>query len=493
MDQTQVRSPIRPNRTSRMSSDSSIVPPSRGTPPANVVLRDVRGAPLSARRLVVLIVGVFLLLGANHSFAQRGGGRAGRTRPFICIYDCPDPSEGAADPTGDDLKKFDRLMAVQATPEQGTSFATTQQDVQAAATQIKILRQLLEKGAAASPPVDGSALSQLLARVRTGNQSFLASFSPAQELGLKDLITKLINADSDLGKQMTILNETFGTRQAPASLVSVTGNLDQAFTSLQSEQLALAREMSILPGEEQGLTFHLPQVTTTVELAGQQISLPAAGEAIRTSVVDGRSLFDLRVVVDLSDLQDSITDIFRSRLTVLPRCGEHIEVRQGMLLPQSAASLAVLHLHHEHWVCPPGAGRSTGGELLVAAGDATVEIKLSPSVDPNGDLHLASKIERVDADEAVRDSLLTGSLGATLAEQTGNVVLSGMQKGTDLKATLPTSARNAMTIQKTQFQGGSTGQLRLVLDGQLQFSDEQTKEFAAELKWQLTSQTTSSQ
>ena len=445
---------------------------------------------LSSRHKIqfALIVGIVQLTGTTAVLAQHGGGHAARSRPFICVYDCRDP-EDAADLTRNDLKKFDQLMAVQATPEQSAAFARTQLDFEAAAAQLKSFRQILENRPTPSVQPDYRAnLGRTLDRARTGNQNFLASFSSAQESGLKDLITKLATADSDLGKEMTVWNEIFQGSQVPANIAGAAGNLDKALASVQSERLTLAREMSILPGEEQNLTFYLPQVNTSAQIADRQVSLPAAGEAIRTSVEDGLSLFDLRLVVDFSDLQDNITDIFRSRLFSAPRCGEHIEVRQAMLLAQSAASLVVLRLHHERWICPPGAASGGGEEMLFASGNATVEIKLSPSIDQNGGLHLVSEIGHIEADDVFRDSLLTGSVGNTLTEQISSVVLSAMKNGAEAESTLPPAARNVAAIQKVQFQAGGAGQLRLVLDGQMRLSEEQTKEFAAQLKQQLSAQ-----
>jgi hypothetical protein len=262
---------------------------------------------------------------------------------------------------------------------------------------------------------------------------------------------------------------------------------------LRSGQLALAREMGILPNDEKDLTFHLPQVTSSADIGGRHLSIPVAGEAIRSSVTNGQSLFDLRLVVDLSDLQDNVAGILRSRLAAAPECGQRIAVQQATLLSQSAESLTVLHLHHERWICPPGVEREGGGQLLVAEGDATVEIKLSPSADSNGDLHLVAKVSHVDADEVFRDSLLTGPLGAKLAGQVGNLVLSTIKKGADLATILPPAAYQAVTIQTARFQAGGADQLRLVLDGQLRFSDEQIKEFAVQLRQQLSAQATPSQ
>ena len=161
---------------------------------------DVHGIRKCASRSIVLLAGVVLLTGTSDLLAQRGAGR-GTARPFVCVYDCRDPSEGA-DLTRNDLKTFDQLMAVQAAAEQSAAFARIQQDLQAAATQLKTLREPQESNPSTPLQSDSAAaLYQLLDRVRTANQNFLASFSAAQKSGLKELIRRVSNADSDLGKE----------------------------------------------------------------------------------------------------------------------------------------------------------------------------------------------------------------------------------------------------------------------------------------------------
>jgi hypothetical protein len=66
-----------------------------------------------------------------------------------------------------------------------------------------------------------------------------------------------------------------------------------------------------------------------------------------------------------------------------------------------------------------------------------------------------------------------------------------MLKAADLKAALPPAAPGSGTIRKAQFQDAGAGQLRLVLEGQLQLSDEQTKQFVAQLKQPLSAPETS--
>jgi len=125
--------------------------------------------------------------------------------------------------------------------------------------------------------------------------------------------------------------------------------------------------------------------------------------------------------------------------------------------------------------------------MEVAGGDGTIEVKLSPSVgqqsvEQSAGLSLVSEITRVDAERLLRDMLRSGDLGDTLRQQIAASVLSALQKGTDLKATLPPAAQQSAILQKAQFQDAGAGQLSLVLEGQLQFSDEQTQQFAAQLK-----------
>jgi len=149
----------------------------------------------------------------------------------------------------------------------------------------------------------------------------------------------------------------------------------------------------------------------------------------------------------------------------------------------------VARLHFEHWVCPP----DQQSPMEVAGGDGTIEVKLTPSVEAKTGLSLVSEITRVDASGFLRDSIRSGDLGVTLREQIAASILSALQKGTDLKATLPPVAQESATLVKAQFHDAGADQLNLVLDGQLQFSDEQTQQFAVQLKQRLSAQGTTPQ
>jgi hypothetical protein len=476
--------------------------------------------PVSPNRIsragaVSLIAAVVLLASPGKTLAQRGGGRSqpgANSRSVICVHDCVEPHSGLGP---DDDRYLEHLMAVQATTEQNASFTALLQETQAARTQLQSLLTPLKNDPGSSRLSDPPAtLDQAIEKARNDTQNFLASFTPAQKSGLKDVTRKLANADAELDKQRTTFARSLQSPKPDTAPVATSAaNLDNALANFQNEQLALGREMSIvLPADDQELVFILPPVRTLIDLAGQPISIAASGAASRSSAADSHDQFSLRVAADLSDLQQNITGILRSLLTSSPRCGERIEIQHAFLTPQSPASLVVTYLHFERWICPGGAS-----PMELASGDGMVEIKLTPRIEqdsskqdsseqnsigpssarqnsasPRTTLQLSSEFGRVDAQGLLRESLLTGSLGETLREQIAASFLSALQKGADLKAALPSAAQSA-TIRKAQFQDAGAGQLRLVLEGQLQLSEEQTKQFAAQLKQRLSAQQTSPQ
>jgi hypothetical protein len=394
---------------------------------------------------------------------------------------------GSGVSTKDDLKDFHQAMAVQATDEQRAAFAKIAQYTQAASDRLKAFRDLSQKVPASSPLSDrATTLNQAIEQARAGNHNFLASFSSKQKSGLKDIAKKLEKADSDLDKQVKALDQIVQIVQTSKSdaesIASSAASLDKELASFQDVQLALGREMGILLSTDgQDLTFNLPKVTNSITVAGHPVSIQASGAVSRqstgTPAENGLNLFTLKLTADLSEVQQNITVILRSKLTRSPRCGERLEIQQATLTPLAPASLVVARVHLERWVCPPGQE-----PMEVAAGDGTIEVKLTPSVEQKAGLGLISEITRVDAERFLRDLLRSGDLGDTLRQQIAASVLSTLQKGTDLKATLPPAAQQSATLQKAQFQDAGAGQLSLLIEAQLQLSDEQTQQFAAQLK-----------
>ena len=458
--------------------------------------------PRSVPATALSLAAIALLISPAEMLAQHGGGRSqpgANSKPVICVHDCVEPHSGLGD---DDDRNLERLMAVQATPEQTTSFNRLLKDVQAARDRLQSFLKLPPAPDSSAPSGPAATLDQSVENLRTASQNLLASFSSVQKSGLKDVTRKVESADSDLDKLRTAFTRILQTAKADSAPVAASAaNLDSALASFQNQQLALGREMSIvLPSDGQDFAFILPGAKTTIDLAGQSISIPVSGATARTSAADGQDQFSLRVVADFSDLQQNITPVLRSLLTRSPRCGERLEIQHASLHPLDPASLVVVRLHFERWICPGGS------PMELASGEATVEIKLTPSIDqskadqsktastsiePNTSLRLASEFGRIDADGLLRESLLSGSLGDTVREQAAAALYPAMLKAANLKAALPPAAQGSGTIRKAQFQDAGAGQLRLVLEGQLQLSDEQTKQFVAQLKQPLSAQETS--
>jgi hypothetical protein len=448
----------------------------------------------SVLAVAVSVVAIALLTSPGRMLAQRGGGRSqpgANSRPVICVHDCLEPHSGLG-PEED--KALQRIMAVQATAQQSAAFASLMQDTQAASAHAQEFRELLQKvpapdSAARSGRV--TALDQAVEKAHTGNRNFLASLSPTQESGLKDITKKLEKADSDLTRQVKELDQfVAAARETSERIANSTANLEKTLASFQNEQLALGREMSIvLPTDGQDLAFALASVKSTIDVAGQSISIPASGAVSRTSAADGHNLFGLRVVADLTDLQQNIADAFRSLLNRSPVCGERVEIHQVTLAPLAPASLVVVPLHYERWICPRVRGSETPTEL--ASGEGAIDIKLTLSMEQNTGLRLLSEISRVGGSGLLRESLLSGPLGVELRDKITASLLPVILKGADLKTTLPPAAQESAVLQKAQFQDAGAGRLNLVLEGQLQLSDEQTKQFASQLQQRLSAQGTS--
>jgi hypothetical protein len=452
----------------------------------------------------VPLVTVVLLAGPCTTFAQRGGGGFGgrstpgtvHGRPLICVHDCPDTPEGTS--SEDDLKNFEHLMAVQATADQSAAFIKVMQYAETASTQLQTFRDHPQKVNTALPD-QAAKLDRDIKEARNGDQNFLASFSPVQKSGLIDLTEKLQKADADLDEQVKPFVRTLEIPKVENELIATSAaNLGKTLTGFQDAQVALASEMGIiLPSSGQDLTLRLPPVTTTINLAGQPIAITGSGVISRTPAADGHNLFGLKYTADFSDLQQNITDLLRAQLNRAPRCGERIQIQEGMLIPQTPASLVLAHLHYERWICPLFQGG--GGPTELSDADATIEVKLTPSLassveskaDSNSGLQLTSEISRVDAEGLLRESLLTGSLGAKLRDQIMASFLSIIQKGANFKTAMPPTAQELANIQRAQFQDAGAGRLTLIVDGQLQLSDEQAKLFTDQLRERLSAQKTS--
>src|ERR1700722_6279158 len=215
--------------------------------------------------IALSLAAIAFLITPARMLAQHGGGRSqpgANSKTTICVHDCVDPYSGLGD---DDDRNLERLMAVQATPEQTPSFNRLLKDVQAARDRLQSFLKLPQVPGSSASSGSAATLDQSVENLRTASQNLLASFSSVQKSGLKDVTRKVESADSDLDKLRTAFTRILQTAKADsAPVAALADTLDSALASFQNQQLALGREMSIvLPSDGQDFAFILPGAKTT--------------------------------------------------------------------------------------------------------------------------------------------------------------------------------------------------------------------------------------
>ncbi len=73
-------------------------------------------------------------------------------------------------------------------------------------------------------------------------------------------------------------------------------------------------------------------------------------------------------------------------------------------------------------------------------------------------------------------------------EKIRTAILSAMQKGTNLSATLPRAAREYATIENAAFKDAGSGRLMVVLDGQVRITKAQKQILSKQVKERIARQ-----
>lgn len=189
------------------------------------------------KRFLWLACGILLAVIPSLLTAQHRGGRG------------PGSTTGRA-PTGvpnkDDLKDFNRAVALQATPEQVQKYRELTGIVQAAR---KDAQDLQRAAANVSDPKlfqNTDSLTDAVADAQTANQKFVSSFSPAQKSGLKAQTKKLGKTTSEISKQSKSLTRqlSHGTGKGK-QILSAADKLEKALSNLQANQRSIGDEMGI--------------------------------------------------------------------------------------------------------------------------------------------------------------------------------------------------------------------------------------------------------
>jgi hypothetical protein len=189
-------------------------------------------------RSSLLICEIALLVCPQALIAQRGGHGAGVGRP----------SAGASNPApNNDINDFNRAIALQATPDQIAQFQQLTKSTEAARNKAQNLIQHTENNADSSLYAD---LNDAVGETQSNYQRFVGSFSTSQQTGLKPLTKKLGKTDFAVSKQSKALTQELGRSPIDSKkIANVAEKLDDALTSLRTEQFDIGKEMGIQPEE----------------------------------------------------------------------------------------------------------------------------------------------------------------------------------------------------------------------------------------------------
>ena len=427
-----------------------------------------------------LIAGSLLLVYPLTANAQRHGG-AGSGGGGISAITRP---SGVKEE--DTLKDFHQAMAVQATSQQTAEFQALVKSTAAAESDLQILLQRVQKGSADS--ADREPVDKSLEDARNGTRKFEAGFSPAQKSGLKEIAKRLAKADADLEQEQKKMDEGLQAKAPASDVAARVETLSKALTDFSNQQLALGREMSITLANGQDVAFAFPEANHPVKIANQTINIGVSGALDQIAAQAGQRTFKLELAANLTDLQQNITEVLRAQLNVLEGCGQRVAIQRATLMPSAPAGLLVLQLHFERWTCAGSLGQQAATEL--AEGDGSVEVKLTASVEKPNALKVVATIGRINASGMMAEALRSGSLGDDVRATIAQSVLSAAQSASDFNVALPPAVRNSALIQGASFQDVGAGNLSLVLNGQVEMTNQQADSLASQLNQALSAQGT---
>jgi len=182
----------------------------------------------------------------------------------------------------------------------------------------------------------------------------------------------------------------------------------------------LALRIFSLPVKAQRISLKIPPVKTSVEIENQPVTITASANISQVREPRGQNVFQRELLADLFDLQHNITMILRTALNGEDRCGDHIDIQHAALSPQEPSSVVVSRLHFERWKCIRMFGKERRNKLI--GGNGVIEVKLTPAVDQQTTLRLATTVGRIEAEGALGELLRSGSLGPQAAGEDSRLV-----------------------------------------------------------------------
>jgi hypothetical protein len=429
-----------------------------------------------------LVVGLVLLMCPFVATAQHHGGHGGAGGGI---------PGGSNRPTGldekDSLKDFHHALAVQATSQQIAEFQAVVKDTDTAKAKLQTLEQQSGNAAAETKsPVSGAEIDQVLESAREASRKFVKGFSAPQKSGLKDITKRLEKSDSDLEQEEKKLDQSLQVASgASADIEARAKSVSKALSDFSNQQLALGREMGIVLASGDDLTFRLAEVKSPVTMGDRTIAVTVSGALSQIAVQGSQRTFRLEMIADLSDLQQNITELLRPRIDPASACGERVAVRRATIIPSAPAGVLNLQLHYERWSCTRTFGQ-TSNEL--AEGDGSVEIRLTPSIDKSNTLKLVAEFSRIDAVGMMGEALRSGDLGGELRDKVSQAILPAVQAAANFKTNLPPAVQNSAVAQSARFQDARPGELSVLIDGQMEVSNDQVNLMASQLNQTLAAQ-----
>ena len=224
-----------------------------------------------------------------------------------------------------------------------------------------------------------------------------------------------------------------------------------------------------VPAFAQELVLRIPPVKTSVNVANQPIAITASA-----TISGAGESFRVEARADLSDLQDHITDLLRAELTRDEKCGERLSVDRATLVPTPPSSQLTAFVHFEKWACAKAFGKEIAKRIV--GGNAMVPVKLTPEVAAN-ELKLTPEVGTITADGSLGEVLRSGSLSDMLREKISQSILRAIEKGANLKATLPESVESIAKIHAARFlaRDEDAGRLWLEILAELHMPERQLR------------------
>lgn len=418
-------------------------------------------------------------LTAQHHGGHGIGGGGGNNRPT------------GLDET-DPLKDFHRALVVQATSQQVAEFQVLVKESESAKASLqKFVQQRAQDSAVPESTANVTEIDKLLQALRVDSRKFVDGFSAPQKSGLKDILKRLEKADSDLEAEEKRLDESQAGSRASAELESRGESVNRSLTNFSSQELTLGREMGVVLAQGSDVTFKLIEVKSSLSMAKQTIAVTASGDLSHVASQGAQRTFRLQMIVDLSDVRQNLTELMRAQFDAPGSCGEHLAIRNATIVSSPPASILELQVHYERWSCLHLAGQAGRQEL--AEEDGSVEVKLTPVVEKANSLKLVSELSKINAGGMLGESLRSGDLGGELRDKVRQPILAALQTGVNVQKCLPPVARQFATIQSAKFQDAGPGRLGVLVEGELELSDQQVNLMASQLNEATFAQGTASQ